>query len=368
MATDRVRLALVIAGFLSLLPGRLTAAQLVFLIGIAVLLALRAVRGRRAATLLFLLVGSVVMRLVITDHQGSDVLKVTVAAIDRMLAGGDPYGIGYQESTPPGAPFPYGPVALAWYLPVRGAPELMELGAAVIVSIVLALQGRLVGLAVYAASPVLLATAVDGSNDTSLGLMLLAAFMVARRWPVAGAGLLALAVGFKLSALAWVPAYLAWAGARAAGGFVAVSTIAWAPIIAQWGIASFLRSTAMANDLHRAVIWSLGQIIRDVTGVTVEALDQLRVVLGGIVAAASLMLRRSLDGVILGGALVYLVTLHAGNWSTFAYFAALAPLACWRLDDWLGMPAEALVSASRVEQVRRSLGSRLAVRRDAGAP
>ena len=368
MATDPVRLALVIAGFLSLLPGRLTAAQLVFLIGIVVLLAVSTYRGRRVAALLFLLVGSIVMRVVITDHQGSDVLKVTVAAIERMLAGLNPYGVGYPESNPPGAPFPYGPVALAWYLPLRAAPELMELGAAVIVSIVLALQGRLVGLAVYAASPVLLATAVDGSNDTSLGLMLLATFMVARRWPAAGAALLAVAVGFKLSALAWAPAFLAWGGPRVAGAFVAVSTIAWAPIIAQWGIASFARSTIMANDMHRAVVWSLGQIVRDITELTVEALDQVRLLLGGLVAAASLTLRGSLDGVILGGTLVYLVTLHGGNWGTFAYFAALAPLICWRLDDWLGQPAEPLVSEARIDAARRFLGARLPARqaRDPG--
>ena len=35
----------------------------------------------------------------------SDVMLVTDAAIRTMLEGGTPYGIGYQESIPPGAPF-----------------------------------------------------------------------------------------------------------------------------------------------------------------------------------------------------------------------------------------------------------------------
>ena len=34
---------------------------------------------------------------------------------------------------------------------------------------------------------------------------------------------------------------------------------------------------------------------------------------------------------------VFVVTLFAGWWSTFAYLAALAPVVCWHLDDWLGL-------------------------------
>ena len=50
----------------------------------------------------------------------SDVMLVIDAAIRTMLEGGTPYGIGYQESIPPGAPFAYGPIALLWYLPGHG--------------------------------------------------------------------------------------------------------------------------------------------------------------------------------------------------------------------------------------------------------
>ena len=40
----------------------------------------------------------------------------------------------------------------------------------------------------------------------------------------------------------------------------------------------------------------------------------------------------------LAGTAVFLATLYLGWWSTFAYLAAIAPIICWHLDDWLGLP------------------------------
>ena len=355
MRSDPVRLALVVAGLLALnLGGRPTVPMLLLLIVLAILVAASARWNVRIATLIVLLVGGIAVRTVVVDREGSDVLQVTAAAIDRVLAGANPYGVGYVESTPDGSPFPYGPVALLWYLPLADYPDVIELLASFAVVVILAVQGRLVGLAAYATMPILVATAVDGSNDTSLGLLLLAAFMVAQRWPGLGAVVLAAAVAFKLSALAFVPAFLAWGGVRVAAAFAAASVVCWAPVIGRWGIDAFLRSAQMAEDTHRvATIWSLGSVVRDLTGTRVEILDQLRYVLGGIVAVVTLPLRRSLDGVILAGAAVYLVTLFAGNWATFAYFAGLAPLVCWRLDDWLGLESQPLVANLRFRTARR---------------
>src|SRR4029079_4231737 len=56
---------------------------------------------------------------------------------------------------------------------------------------------------------------------------------------------------------------------------------------------------------------------------------------------------RSFSGVILAGTLVYLVTLYAGFWSTYAYFAAIGPILAWRIDGWLGVPQPPLVPAPR---------------------
>jgi len=346
--TDPVRLALILGGLLAIGPSIPTSAQLAVLIGIAGLLAVSAVTRRsvRIAAILLLLAGGILMRIAILDRTGSDVLYVTGAAISRVLQGANPYGVGYPQSSPPGASFPYGPVELLWYLPLHAKPVLMELGSAAVVAVVLALQGRLVGLAVYSMAAFLITTATDGSNDTSLGLLILAAFMAAVRWPAVGGAILGLAAGFKLSALAFMPLYALWGGWRVAAALVAATLVAWAPVIAGWGIPSFIRSAEAANEVHRVPIWSLGVIIKDITGSRdlVPGIDQARFVLGAAVLTVSLALRRSLDWVILCGSAIYVVTLFAGNWSTFAYFAGLAPLICWRLDDWLGLPSRSLVS------------------------
>lgn len=337
MSVPHARLALIVAGVIGL-----PAAGFEFLAAVAILLAASLRWNVRNPTLLLLVGSGIVVRVVLESTTGSDVLEVTAAAIRRMLAGLNPYGVAYEQSRPPGAPFPYGPMALLWYLPRWWDPAIIELFVAIAIGLILASQGRLVGLAVYVASPILVATAVDGSNDTSLGFLLLLAFMVARRWPTVGGGLLAAAVAFKISALAFVPLYLLWGGARVGLSFLAVSVVAWAPVVMSWGIATFIRSAEMANELHSVPLFSLGGVLDGIAGIRIPQLDTLRLVLGGIVVVATLRFRRTLDGVILGGSAVYLVTLFGGNWATFAYLAGLAPVICWRLDDWLGFASRSV--------------------------
>ncbi|MEX1335940.1 MAG: hypothetical protein AB1Z66_11620, partial [Candidatus Limnocylindrales bacterium] len=79
-----------------------------------------------AGAIVVLLLVGVTLRLVASSGF-SDVLMVTEAAIREMLAGGDPYGRGYDVSVPPGAPFAYGPLALLWYRPSLDDPGRMEL-------------------------------------------------------------------------------------------------------------------------------------------------------------------------------------------------------------------------------------------------
>jgi hypothetical protein len=62
-------------------------------------------------------------------------------------------------------------------------------------------------------------------------------------------------------------------------------------------------------------------------------------VLGGLVTLLTMPLSRSWSAAVACGALVYLVTLYTGYWSTFSYLAALAPFVCWHLDEWLGLDA-----------------------------
>ena len=345
---DPVRLALVLAVLLALHSGEPTPTHIAFFVALGVLLAFSTRRPVGLATIVVLLVGAIAIRLAVSDRTGSDVLQVTKVAIDRVLAGLNPYGYAYQTSNPTGSPFPYGPLALVAYMPFHHAAFVLELVSAAVVSVILAVQGRLVGLAVYAAAPIAVSVAVDGSNDTTLGLLILAAFMTASRWPAVGGFVLAGATAFKLSALAFAPGLIAWAGGRVALAFVAGSLMAWAPVIATWGIASYLDSATRANDIHGTnTRWSLGVLVKELTDRRQPVLDELRFVLGGLIAVAGLRLRRSMDGVILVGCAVYLVTLYGGNWGTYAYLGGIAPLVCWRLDDWLGLTSHSVLERLR---------------------
>ena len=352
LAREPVRLALFVAIVLLIQPSRPTPALLTFL-GVAILALLLAIRRPNArVAIAILLIGGLGIRLAIRSRVGSDVLDVTAEAIDRVLAGLNPYGVGYASSRPPNAPFPYGPLAIFTYVPVADSPRLLELFSATIVATVLALRGRLLGLAIYATTAAIVNTSVDGSNDTTLGLLLLATFALAPRRPVLAGVVLAAAVAFKLSAAAWVPAFLLWGGLRVAGTFGLATLVFWFPVLVVWGPATFISSLSRANQLHTDIVWSLGMALRDVLGPdAVRVLDNLRFGAGAAVALWTLRFARSLDGVIVAGTLVYLVTLFGGTWATFAYFAAIAPLLCWRIDDWLGLPTEPLAGRDLGESI-----------------
>lgn len=333
---DPARLALVVALLLLLHSGTPNPTQIATGIAIVVVLGISIRRPVGLATIAVLVGAAVVLRLAWSDRTGSDVLYVTKAAIDRVIAGLNPYGYAYQASSPPGSPFPYGPLAILVYLPFHKVTFLLELLTGFTVAAILAFQGRFIGLAVYAVAPIVVSVATDGSNDTTLGLFILAAFMFARRWPTGAGFALASAVAFKLSALAFVPGFFAWAGLRATAMFFAGSVITWAPVLSTWGIASFLDSAAKANAVHDRTTWSFGVLVQEIAGRRIDALDQLRFVAGGLIALVGLRFRRSMDAVIIVGVVVYLVTLYGGNWGSYAYLGGIAPIVCWRLDDWLG--------------------------------
>jgi hypothetical protein len=63
----------------------------------------------------------------------------------------------------------------------------------------------------------------------------------------------------------------------------------------------------------------------------------LRIAVGAIVALASVPLVRTARSFVVVGLAVFVVTLFTGWWSTFAYLAAIAPIVCWHLEDWLGL-------------------------------
>jgi hypothetical protein len=216
----------------------------------------------------------------------------------------------------------------------------MERLAAFLVLGALALRGRPIGLAVYAVTPVLVVAATDGSNDTSAGLLILVALLVALRWPLAGGALLALATAFKPYAVAWLPGLLGYAGSIVPLlGFLVVSAAAWLLPAVAWGFESLLWSFRRADEVHAQPYYSLAYALSG-DAVPRPLWQALRLSAGLLVAILSLVLVRSAAGFLVAGSLVFGATLFLGWWGTFAYLAAVAPVVCWHLDGWLGLAGD----------------------------
>lgn len=305
-------------------------------LAVVLALSLRLRVGLVVVAVLFL--AGVGLRVAFVGASWSDVLTVTVAAIERLTDGLNPYGVGYDVSRPPGAPFPYGPLALLWYLPFQAAPRAVEFSLAAAVMLALALRGRALGLAVYAMTPALVVTATDGSNDTSAGVLILLAMVVAERLPAAGGALLGLATAFKPHAAAWVLPLAVWGGLPALIGSLGGAALGWLPAILAWGAGPIADSIARAQAVHASSYYSLGALAEAALGRSLPAafFDRLRFVAGGAVGLATIPLVRSHRSMVLAGVAIFAVTLYMGYWATFAYLAALAPVVCWYLDEWLG--------------------------------
>ncbi|HTK44825.1 MAG TPA: hypothetical protein VL749_05700 [Patescibacteria group bacterium] len=286
------------------------------------------------------IVCGVMLRWSVSNQEASDVSDVTRAAIMTMTEGGNPYGIGYVVSRPPGAAFPYGPVDLFWYLPFLQDPTQLEM----LVTFVLlgffglrAAAGRPIGLVIFALAPPLVLASQDGSNDTSAGLFILIALALAAKRPALGAAALAVAVAFKPYALAWLPPLVLWAGFPAIVGFALASFVAWSPVLFVWGPGTYLRSLAMAQQTHlRDAYWSLASVWDGIDpGTAPRALETIRYFLSGAVAVLGGLRVRSIDGVIVVGAVAFMIAQFAGYFGSYVYIAAVAPLICYRVDDWL---------------------------------
>jgi hypothetical protein len=206
--------------------------------------------------------------------------------------------------------------------------------------VLLAARGGALGLALYAFSPHWIQLTIDGSNDTSAGLFLLAAVTTIPRAPLAGGLLLGVACAFKLYCAAWVPALVWYGGTRGAVGLVTGSILTWGTALVAFGVGSFIEGVRLAGQIFQArSYWSLGWLIEwwSGQGMPPTLFNGLRVVLGGITAVVSTRRIRSGHDVAAAGLWVFLVTLYTGYWSSHSYLAAVAPLVCWHLDDWVGL-------------------------------
>jgi hypothetical protein len=341
-------IALATALVLTVQPGR-TSAVILGALALLVVTTLAARRWRLGwLGIAVLLAVGIGLRAGVPDHGASDVLDVTSTALKTALQGFNPWGHGFSTSRPPGAPFPYGPMALFWYLPAIDDPRSLELFVSCAILALLAVRGRPVGLAIYATAPTLVLTASDGSNDTSAGFLILLALVVAARRPWAGAAILALAVAFKPYAAAWAPALLVYGGIPAFQAFLATSIVVWAPSLLSWGPTSYLKSLQLADLTHNATYWSFGVIYEQVFqhGAPRDLLNKLRLLFGGAVAMAAIWRIRTIDHVIIAGVLVFLIVMFGGYWGSYAYLGAIAPILCWRIDDWLRIPAPEMVASA----------------------
>lgn len=341
-----VELSAAEAGWLALVPGLLLVGPAlgpqpaVFVLGLPAAAVVFLLARRRAGygTIALLVVVGTILRVAWLARGSSDVLAVTQAAIGRVTAGLDPWGVGYAVSSPPGAPFPYGPLSLVWYFPWRSDPRWVEFAVSMLILAVLAVRGRPLGLAVFALAPVLAWTASDGSNDTSAGLLLLLAVLATRRSAVIGGLLLAAVVAFKVYALAWLPALAIWAGVPALLAFAAASSVFWGPSLLAFGPGSMVASLVRAQSLHAAGFGIPARLTELALGSTTARaiFEALQVALGIATALVGLRAARSWAGFLAAGLATYLVTLYAGYWASLSYLAAVAPVLCWELDDLAG--------------------------------
>jgi hypothetical protein len=313
-------------------PPRPEAVAVLLVLGLLLAVSLRYRVG--PLVLLGLLIAGIWMRIATYEAGGSDVLDATVAAINRALAGGNPY-----VAPAPGHPFVYGPVALVWYLPFK--PDLVQVEFAISIALLgaLTISGRALGLAVYAVMPTLYFTASDGSNDTSAGFLILLALVILRRSLVGGGFALAIAASFKLYAAAWLPALVMWAGLAGAAGFALGTAVIWIPAALLWGFGPIVASLVLAEGAHGGSFFSLAQAIEGITHqkVSQTTFDRLKLFVGGGVALLTAPLIRTWQHLVVAGMIVYAATLFTGYWATTAYLAGLAPLICWHLDEWLGL-------------------------------
>jgi uncharacterized membrane protein len=209
-------------------------------------------------------------------------------------------------------------------------------------------------LAVYAAAPNLVLLATDGSSDTGTGALVLLA-IIAVGWGVERgvddasvllAGMVgALAVSTKQIALpiilglaiyllrrhGWRPAVRYVVGAAAVLLLVSLPFLILGPIAYLRGLVSFI---GVHSDIYGWNIWALAR------GLGLTPWDQgpatvLNVTLSviALVSVAALPIRH-LSAALLAGVVATLVILLSARWTTYAYFAMLAPVV-------LAMPAAA---------------------------
>jgi hypothetical protein len=236
-----------------------------------------------------------------------DQMMVSRAALGVALDGGNPYGFGYAESVPPGAPFPYGPLGLL--TPVFGQfGEFLAFGA---VAVILAWQRALFTLVFFGASLQWVELGACGMNDMVPALLVVSGLLlVERRRNMAGALLVALSAGIKPYSFAWFPALIGYGGVTTAVVLIVTAGLAWLPVLF-WGPLSYLDSVKGAWVVqHRQEQNTLDMPILRVLALPLAALS---------------LLVRSWEGMVLIGAAIFVLMMATDYWMSYGYWMVVLP-------------------------------------------
>ncbi len=246
----------------------------------------------------------------------SDQLIVVWAALEHVLQGGSPYGVGFAESVPPGSPFVYGPLALlTGPLGVWG-----EVAAATGTMLLLVWTRSWLTLAAYAGYHVAIQMGVSGINDQIPAFLLLAGLLALERRRVLGGVLIAVAAAVKPHVLAWFPAAMGYGGVATAAALLATLAVLWSPLLV-WGPLAFVRSTQMATELHA------GRPPENAMN-----MPALRV-LAAPVALASFFVRRWWL-VVVSGSIIFMIVLFFDRWASYGYWLVVLPPLGMLIERW----------------------------------
>lgn len=234
-----------------------------------------------------------------------DQMAVSRAALGVMGGGGNPWGFGYAESVPPGAPFPYGP--LAGVTSLLGVPGEVVAMAGILV--LLAWQRALLTLAFLGAWVAWIELGVCGINDQVPALLLLGGLLLLEQRRISGAVLIALSVGIKPYSFAWVPPLMGYGGVMVSLVLLGGVALAWSPMLL-WGPGSYLRSVEMARGVHPRPENTLNQ-------------PHLRILALPVTIAALFV--RSWSTAVLTGALIFVTVLFLDYWASFGYWLVVLP-------------------------------------------
>ena len=237
-----------------------------------------------------------------------DQLAVSRAALRVVLEGGNPYGFGYTESVPPGAPFPYGPLGLVTSL--LGQPgETLAFAADRRSSS--CWQRALFTLVFFGASTRWVELGACGMNDMIPALLLVSGLLLLERQRhVAGPLLVAASAGIKPYTFAWFPAIMGYGGVMAAAVLLVTAGVLWLPVLF-WGPRHYLDSVQGAWTVqHKQVQNTLNMPILRVLALPL--------------AIASLFVR-SWEGMVLVGAAIFTLVMFTDYWASLGYWMVVLP-------------------------------------------